>query len=127
MVIKRVEKPELTEQQAYDLNIPLDCKITGDFLPLMLGALTFLFFAFAELLEWNFSRVSDVRLQYAVHKGECHDFTLRIFSGNAIRNNAEPAFGRLIVRPLFIKAPSGILSPRTISPALKLLFSKCSR
>jgi hypothetical protein len=67
VVIKRVEKPELTEQQAYDLNIPLDHKIIGDFLPLMLGALTFLVFALAELLEWNFSRVSDVRLQYALH------------------------------------------------------------
>jgi hypothetical protein len=34
----------------------------------MLGALTFLAFAFADLLEWNFSRVSDVCLQYALHK-----------------------------------------------------------
>jgi hypothetical protein len=66
-VIKRVEKTELTEQQAYDLNIPLDHKIIGDFLLLMLGALTFLAFAFAELLEWNFSQISDVRLQYGIH------------------------------------------------------------
>jgi hypothetical protein len=33
----------------------------------MLGALGFLVFAFAELLEWNSSRVSDVRIQYGLH------------------------------------------------------------